>query len=96
MRNIEDVLKEIIGLIPQTEENKDIIFDLNKVIKDSWFTAPEVMSIRWNQAYNFIMNYLFENREYIKEDRIDLGIRILSIFSGNSEEDIRKDCVKAN
>jgi hypothetical protein len=46
MRNIEVVLKEIIGLIPQTEENKDILFDLNKVIKDSYFTAPEVMSIR--------------------------------------------------
>lgn len=89
MRELDEVLYEIIGMISDNNINDKLI----KVIRYSMYTAPELMYIRWQDAHNILVEYLIEDG-YIRMDRLAEGVKIFSIFSGHDEDTIRNNCVK--
>ena len=86
MRNLEEVIDNIKKLL--SEEDEDLILCLDRIIYDCGYTAPEVMGIRWNQCYRVLMDHLDLKSTNEK------AIKIFSIFSGNSEENIIKELKK--
>jgi hypothetical protein len=83
MRELYTVISDIKKVIPETETS--LIYDLEKIETSLRYTAPEGISTRWNECYYTIFNYIDKNN-FSK----DWEIQVISIFSGNSIEEIKK------
>ena len=91
MRNLEDVLNKIIEVRDRTK----IVKQLNKVIYDASYTAPELMYLRWREAYNILVDYLFdEEKMYLIKEKEEIGVKVFSIFADKEENEIRKECIR--
>lgn len=55
MRNLIDVINEIISISPYDDMN----LKLNKMIEDIGFIAPELMKNKWNETYDIIMEFTY-------------------------------------
>ncbi len=93
MRNIIDVIEQIKKLYNKYDNvNIDNFTYYLDVIKYSVsFTAPEMMYIRWNELYKLLTNILLDD---VMDKHIydyNFTIKCFSIFSGNSEEDLRNE-----
>lgn len=73
-RNLFDTIDKMTTHIP-TSESK-LIEELEKIKKDSTYTAPELMFVRWDAAQAI----LFDNMP--KDLTKEWQLKILSIFSG--------------
>lgn len=64
MRDIEKVLNDIIGLIPEDFDNREkIVKQLVNIIDDSHYRAPELVSICWSDAHIVLVNALLSLAE---------------------------------
>ena len=76
MRNIAEVIDLMIAEIPNNYPNKDIfISQLESIKLAAMFTAPEIMSFRWQQVYDVLISKIGEPKE-------DWQKNIADIFSG--------------
>lgn len=82
MRNIVEIAEQMIEMIDCDETNRLIA----RVLDSAAFTAPEAMYLRWKQIHEIILDYLDEDEKKWTDENIEM----ISIFSGNSIEDIKK------
>lgn len=69
MRNIATVIGLIIRQIPDTWEQKnDLQSALLDVVDSANYTAPESMSVRWQQMSELLEDYLGDPTEQWKKD----------------------------
>ena len=57
-RNLEYVLNKIIKVIPDVEDNKNLIQELNNIIKDIIYKAPELHIYYWIMTQNILQKYI--------------------------------------
>lgn len=81
MRNIVDVINKMKPYI--TEEK--VIKTLDKIIDDSCYKAPELHYELWNKLGFWLNAY------YPVPLKNDNQVKIVSIFTTMSEEDVRKN-----
>ena len=72
MRNIVDVINQIKATIPEDDK---LHSDLDKVVYDVSFTAPEVMILRWQSLQNHL-SYRFKH-----EMKTPLARKVQLIFA---------------
>ena len=96
MRNFKDVITQIINiLIRNGLEQSELTIQLNKLIKDAKYTAPEMMYIKWNQAHELLCkNLLNENNKIDNDWSSEMKLDIFSIFSTTSKEQLRLSVVE--
>lgn len=83
MRNIGTVAKTLQTLF-QSEDAKS---DIERVIRNATFTAPEAMYIRWQELHDVMLQHLpVDDREWTEND-----IQIVSEFSTHSVEEIKQE-----
>lgn len=80
MRPLNAVINEMLMHIP---EDHRLARQLKHIQGDIPYTAPEAMGIRWNQAYNELCHLVPIPKE-------DWEFKVISIFSTNPEEELRK------
>ena len=80
LRDFNKVFQEIKDIIPATE--LEFHKDLDWVIKDAFYKAPEE-TIPWHRCFEIL-------QEHIATPKTAWQITIWSIFSGVSEDEIRK------
>ena len=62
-----NTIKEIYSKIPNTDKNKYVLKELNKIINNIAYTAPEIMHTKWSQLSDII--YTIQNKN--QSDWID-------------------------
>jgi hypothetical protein len=80
MRNIVEVIDQMILKIPSTEVN--LIKGLNKIKNSANYTAPELMQGRWYQVSSALS-------QSFKPPEEDWQFEVLSIFSTKSVGEIK-------
>lgn len=90
-RNIEVTILEILNMAKEGDFSvKGFNYDLERVIRDSRFTAPEMMYIRWREAHEILCAYLLNKDGKINDDKfVDVKLDILSLFSTRDKEELR-------
>lgn len=90
MRELSNVIEEMLKVIPSTEE--DLITSLKDNLESVRFSAPEVMGMRWNQVYyNTICDNIFKDNKIPNKE---WQYQVLSIFSTKPIEQIKKELSK--
>lgn len=99
-RTITTVLESIVEILDESNpQEEELIKSLEKISYDATYTAPEVMGMRWNDAYDQLVEYFFQidngcTPTYFKTGLEDKATEIFVIFSGNSEKIIRDQCIR--
>ena len=65
MRNLYDVIRKILEVIPETEIK--LIIDLRKVRNSLLYSAPELQHMWWNETYNILCDEVF-NEDFNEDD----------------------------
>lgn len=96
MRNFKDVITQIINILTQHGfQESALVIQLNKLIKDAKYTAPEMMYIKWNQAHELLCENLLNDNNKIDNDWFsEMKLDIFSIFSTTSKEQLRLSVVE--
>ena len=81
-RNLNNVVKEILTVIPSTEEG--FIAELKDRLSSITFSAPELMGMWWDEVYSTLMGNLPE------KPTEEWQFQVLSIFSAKTVEDIKR------
>lgn len=90
MRNIETVLNQIISILGVNGYGEsEVAIELHQIVKDSYYTAPEVMLSKWTEAHAVLCFYLLSDDADL-DDIIDIDLKaeILSVFSTAPKEDV--------
>lgn len=87
-RNVEQVLTQIIDILPDTGEAKDLKDNLQRIIRDSRYRAPELMYLSWRDAYEELINTFMEG-DKLRRDVADLGLEVFEIFSTKSKAELK-------
>ncbi|WP_407301643.1 cell division protein [Clostridium botulinum] len=82
MRKLENVIEEMI----RVSEDKDFNNKLLKIKNSIGLTAPELMSMRWNQVHEIMLDYTITNNE---KPQYDWQYEIISIFSTKSIDKLK-------
>lgn len=80
MRRLEDIIDQMIAVTT----NDDLINGLSRVKYEASYTAPEVMGIRWRQAYELLCEYFPNPLE------TDESISIFCIFAKLDKDELIK------
>lgn len=90
-RNIINIIEEIKDLYHNYGiDIEDFIYNIDTIKYSVSFTAPELIYIRWRELYNYLTETLLNGDNKTLYD-YNFTIKCFSIFSGNSEEEIRKE-----
>ncbi|MEK5251526.1 hypothetical protein MKX66_28915 [Bacillus sp. FSL R9-9530] len=84
MRNLIDVINQIL----EVSTNKELNEKLEQIKFDAGFTAPELMRMRWDLTQVTLKTYILNPLES------DETLKIISIFTTKSEEEVRKEFQK--
>ncbi|NFI09709.1 cell division protein [Clostridium botulinum] len=82
MRKLENVIEEVISV----SENKDFNNELLNIKNSISLTAPELMSTRWNQVHEIMLDYTIANNE---KPQYDWQYEVISIFSTKSIDELK-------
>lgn len=91
MRDIEEVLGKIISILNSTDMGEsDLAIELNRIINDSRFTAPELMYLRWQLAHESLCSHLLnEKGKIVKDEYVKPILEIFSIFTNNPVRELQ-------
>lgn len=83
MRDIEEVLGKIISILNGKDMGEsDLVIELNCIINDSRYTAPELMYLRWQLAHESLCSHLLNEKGKItKGEYVKPILKIFSIFA---------------
>lgn len=82
MRKLENVIEEMI----RVSENKDFNNELLNIKNSIDLTAPELMSMRWNQVHEIMLDYTTTNNE---KPQYDWQYEVISVFSTKSIDELK-------
>jgi hypothetical protein len=83
MRDLSKVLNDILEVIPKPEE--DLIISLCKIRESIRYSAPELISMWWDEAHGTLIDYVS-----ITKPMKDWEYRVWSIFTTRSVEEIKE------
>lgn len=84
---MRDIIKIMDEMIPYATNKENFSDKVEKLKKSVWYTAPENLGLRWRQLHDYMCDDIPENEEDWTED----NYKIVSVFTGMSVADLKKD-----
>lgn len=92
MRNLIDVIDEMLSVIPKREES--LIYFFEDIKESQKFRAPEDMTGWWqiSDELGHILNEIEDIPKFLRRIKIpEWKLKLFSIFSTDSLDEIKKD-----
>ena len=82
MRNLDSVINELLAVIPESSEK--LRDELEYVMYNIGYTAPEMMIVRWNEVHSILVDNLPE------DPAEDWQWKAFSIFSTRPVDELKE------
>lgn len=84
MRDLSEVIEEMLSIVPNTEER--LIGRLKDNLESALYSAPEVIGRWWNEVYHTLTEELFDGNI-----NMDWKLKVLSIFSTKPIDQLKEE-----